>query len=150
MFEHLKTQHKAPATTAPASEPPTGLERVLNIETELGGQVRRATVTARVMDMSAKIARDRLAAELAAPSRFDDLPAAAQLRIWATATLAYSLTDAPAWLSEWAGLYDPLLFALFEEVSAHERAFFRGHLEAGADTAKEPRVEIKRLTLPAL
>ena len=32
MFEHLKTQHKAPATTAPASEPPTGLERVLNIE----------------------------------------------------------------------------------------------------------------------
>ena len=148
MFAHLKTSPTSP--TPPAPEPPTGLERVLNIEAELGGQVRRATITSRVMDMGAKIARDRLAAELAAPSRFDDLPAAAQLRIWAAATLTYSLTDAPAWVGEWAGLYDPLLFALFEEVSAHERAFFRGHMEAGADTAKDPRVEIKRLTLPTL
>jgi hypothetical protein len=149
MFRHLKTSPAS--TTAPTPEPPpTGLERVLNIEAELGGQVRRATITSRVIDMGAKIARDRLAAELAAPSRFDDLPAAAQLRIWAAATLTYSLTDAPAWVGEWAGLYDPLLFALFEEVTAHERAFFRGHMEEGADTAPEPRLEIKRLSLPAL
>lgn len=149
MFQQLKNS-SSPPPQPPAQEPPTGLERVLNIETELGGQVRRCTVTARVMDLSAKIARDRLAAQLAAPSRFDDLPAAAQLRIWATATLAQAITDAPPWLSEWAGLYDPLLFALFEEVTAHERAFFRGHVAEGAGAAPEPRVEVKRLALPAL
>lgn len=148
MFQQLK--NSSPPPPSPTPEPPTGLERVLNIEAELGGQVRRCTVTARIMDLSAKIARDRLAAQLAAPSRFDDLPAAAQLRIWATATLAQAITDAPSWLSEWAGLYDPLLFTLFEEVTAHERAFFRGHMVEGADTAPEPRVEIKRLSLPAL
>jgi hypothetical protein len=73
----------------------------------------------------------------------------AKLRIYALSTLSQALLDPPEWLDEWAGRYDPLLFAIYEEVAAHERAFFHGHMEASEEGEEPaPLVRIRSLDPP--
>lgn len=141
-LSEIKEGRLNPDTGGPAA---TNAERVIHLTYEAQGKSHKATFTARVLDMSARISRDRALAMLSAPARFDDLPTAARLRIFALATLAHALIDAPAWVEEWIGLDDELLFSLYEEVAAHEAAFFRGDMEKSTDQEERPRVQLRAL-----
>lgn len=132
-----------------SSTPLTGLQKVLHISFELQGETLQATLTAEILSFDASLRRDRALVQLAAPERYDDLPAMVKLRLYALATLSQALKDPPEWLNDWIGRYDPLLFAIYEEVSAHERAFFRGHMETGAEgEGEQPLVKIRALDAP--
>lgn len=131
--------HKAPSLA--------GLERIAHLTYEGREGKRQATLTLRLLDTSARISRDIACARLAAPARFDELPTAAQLRIWAHATLAFSLQEPPAWLEEALDYDEALVMRLYEEVARHEAAFFRGDVGEGEEEARGPRVELRALDL---
>lgn len=145
-LSEIKEQSEARPPQAVAPEI-TDLEKVLHISFELQNQQLDATVTTRILTLEQSLRRDRALVQLSAPEKYDDLPAMAKLRIYALATLSQALLDPPAWLDEWIGRYDPLLFAVFEEVSAHERAFFRGHMAEG-ETEESPTVRVKSFSAP--
>lgn len=137
----------APQSTADSE--PVGAEKLLHIEFDLQGETLSASVVCRILTTDQNIKRDRALVQLSAPERYDDLPAMAKLRIYALATLSQALLDPPEWLDEWVGRYDPLLFAVYEEVAAHERAFFHGHVEAGEEGEEPaPIVRIRSLNPP--
>ena len=126
----------------------TDQEKVLHISFELQDRELNATVTTRILTLEQSLKRDRALVQLSAPEKYDDLPAMVKLRIYALATCAQALLDPPEWLDEWIGRYDPLLFAVFEEVSAHERAFFRSDMGEGEDQEDTPRVKIQSFSIP--
>ena len=139
---------KAGRFHATETDRPANAERVFHLTYNGGGVERRATFTSRVLDMSARIERDRAAAILAAPARFEDLPTAGQLRIFALATLAHALIEPPAWLDEWLGVDDELLFQLYEGVSAHERAYFLGDMDESQAQERGARVALRAIDTP--
>jgi len=142
---------KSENATPPAPITPeiTGAEKVLHIQFELQGQTLSASVVSSILSFDQTLKRDRALVQMAAPERYDDLPAMAKLRIYALATLSQALKNPPPWLDEWLGRFDPLLFAVYEEVSAHERAFFRVGMEASEeDEGSTPLVKIRSLTPP--
>ena len=126
----------------------TDQEKVLHISFELQDRELNATVTSRILTLEQSLKRDRALVQLSAPEKYDDLPAMVKLRIYALATCAQALLDPPEWLDEWIGRYDPLLFAVFEEVSAHERAFFRSDMGESEDQENTPRVKIQSFSVP--
>ncbi len=126
----------------------TDQEKVLHISFELQDRELNATVTTRILTLEQSLKRDRALVQLSAPEKYDDLPAMVKLRIYALATCAQALLDPPEWLDEWIGRYDPLLFAVFEEVSAHERAFFRSDMGESEDQENTPRVKIQSFSVP--
>lgn len=126
----------------------TDQEKVLHISFELQDQELTATVTTRILTLEQSLKRDRALVQLSAPEKYDDLPAMVKLRVYALATCAQALLDPPEWLDEWIGRYDPLLFSIFEEVSAHERAFFRSDMGEGEDQEEAPRVKIQSFSVP--
>ena len=127
----------------------TGIEKILHISFELQGQTLSASVTCSILSLDESLQRDRALVRLSAPEKYDDLPAMSKLKIYALATCAQALKDPPAWLDEWIGRYDPLLFAIYEEVAAHERDFFQGHLEANASEENERSlISIRSLNVP--
>jgi hypothetical protein len=136
----LRDLKKSDDSISPA---PAGIERVIHIEFQRAEETHRATLTSRIMDMSSKIRRDRACALLADGVRFDDLPVTGQLRIFALATIAQMIEVLPPWLEFWMGRYDVLLFKVYEEVDAHERAFFRGNMGESAEGEGEPSVTIR-------
>jgi hypothetical protein len=128
----------------------TGLEKVLHITFELQNQTLACSVVSRILDMESKIRRDRACALMSKDIPYDDLPLSGKLRIWSLATLSEALIDPPAWLNEWIGRYDPLLFQVYEEVATHEREFFRVNMEQSGEEAQEPRISIKSVNVPKL
>jgi hypothetical protein len=128
----------------------TGLERVLHIEFDLGDKTLKAAVVSRILDMDQKLKRDRACVQLAAPVAYDDLPNMAKLRIYALATCAQALLDPPAWLNEWIGRFDPLLFQVYEGVVAHESAFFRLDMAEGTGTEEKPIVRVSATEVPVV
>lgn len=143
-------KQRADAQPPQAVEPPeiTDQEKVLHISFQLREHTLEATVTARILDLESTLKRDRALVQLSAPEKYDDLPAMAKLRIYALATCAQALLDPPPWLDEWIGRYDPLLFSIYEEVSAHERAFFRGDVGESEGEESAPKIEIKSFSAP--
>ncbi len=126
----------------------TDQEKVLHISFELQDRELNATVTTRILTLEQSLKRDRALVQLSAPEKYDDLPAMVKLRIYALATCAQALLDPPEWLDEWIGRYDPLLFAVFEEVSAHERAFFRSDMGESEGQEDTPRIKIQSFSAP--
>ena len=127
-----------------------GLERVLHIEFDLGSETLKAAVVCRILDMEQKLLRDRACVQLAGNVPYDDLPAMAKMRVWALATCAQALKDPPAWLDEWIGRCDPLLFQVYEGVAAHESAFFRFNMAEGEETERKPIVRVSATDVPSI
>ena len=142
----IKTPNR-PATKPDALE---GAEKVLHVSFELRGETLQASVSCKILDLDESLSRDRALVRLAAPEKYDDLPQMSKLRIYALAHLAHALIDPPQWLNKWVTKYDPLLFSLYEEVSAHEQAYFRADLlSSQEDPQRQPVVKVRSLDAPA-
>ena len=125
-----------------------GPEKVLNITVDLGHEEKTVTLIAHILDEEARIQRDRDLVKLAGAVAFDDLPTASRLRLWMLATTRRALRDCPAWLDERLGLHDELLFAVFEEVDALERAYFRRDVGEGEGDEKRASFSVSARALP--
>jgi hypothetical protein len=146
-LSEIRAGRPAATKTRPAL---AGVERVLHLSyTTADGTRQQATLTARLLDTSARIGRDVACARLAAPLSFDDLATAAQLRLWVLTTLAHALDDAPAWLEQALEYDEALAFRLYEEVAAHERAYFLADVGEGEEEARGARVELRAIDTPA-
>lgn len=114
-----------------------GPEKALHITVDLGTEEKTVTLIAQVLDEEARIQRDRELVKMAGEVAFDDLPTASRLRLWMRVTTKLSLRDCPQWLDERLGIHDALLFAIFEEVDALERLYFRR--DVGESSSEEKR-----------
>ena len=146
-LSEIRERAEARPQTTPSPEI-TDQEKVLHISFELQDRELSATVTTRILTLEQSLKRDSALVQLSAPEKYDDLPAMVKLRVYALATCAQALLDPPEWLDEWIGRYDPLLFAVFEEVSAHERAFFRSDMGEGETQEETPRIKIQSFSAP--
>ena len=146
-LSEIRERAEARPQTAPSPEI-TDQEKVLHISFELQDRELTATVPTRILTLEQSLKRDRALVQLSAPEKYDDLPAMVKLRVYALATCAQALLDPPEWLDEWIGRYHPLLFAVFEEVSAHERAFFRSDMASGETQEETPRIKIQSFSAP--
>ena len=126
-----------------------GPEKALHITVDLGTEERAVTLIAHVSDEEARIKRDRELVKLAGDVSFDDLPTASRLRLWMRVTTKLSLKDCPRWLDERLGMHDELLFAIFEEVDALERAYFRRDLGESSSEEKRASFSVSAKTLPS-
>ena len=140
---------RQPTTTSPTEEAPLeGALKVLHITYTSPEGEHTAALETHILSMSERLKRDQALVRLAAPARFDELPTAAQLRAWALATIAHAISEPPAWLERWLEYDEGLLFAIYEEVAAHEGAFFRADMEPSEAEAHRPRVVIRALNAP--
>ena len=126
-----------------------GPEKALHITVDLGTEERAVTLIAQVLDEEARIKRDRELVKLAGDVSFDDLPTASRLRLWMRVTTKLSLKDCPRWLDERLGMHDELLFAIFEEVDALERTYFRRNLGESSSEEKRASFSVSAKTLPS-
>ena len=131
------------------SENLTQAEKVFNIEVEHEGQVKKVSLIARVLDEEERIERDRALVKMASPEMYDNLPVASKVRLWSLVTVRIALKDMPTWLNDLVGKHEELAFALFSEVDALERAYFRRHLEEGTATEERPSFSIITKDVPS-
>ena len=128
---------------------PQGPQKVIRLECELGGISRNATLICTVLDEEAKIQRDRDLVKMAGDVSYDQLPVVSRLRLWALASVRRAITERPIWLDEWIGQHDELLFAIFAEVEAHEREFFRGYVGEGQNAENSPPFRVNSKNIPS-
>ena len=126
---------------------PVGLQKLLNIEFDLHGETLRCTVTSSILTMEQQLNRDKACVKMSSPQKYDEMPHMAKMRIFALATCSQCLSDVPAWLNEWIGRCDPLLFSIYEEVATHEREFFQGYMEQGGTDQTAAIVRINSCAL---
>jgi len=126
-----------------------GPEKVLHITVDLGNEERSVTLIAHVLDEESRIQRDRELVRLAGEIAFDTLPTASRLRLWMLTTTRQSLKDCPPWLNERLGVHDDLLFAIFEEVDALERDYFRRNMGEGEGDSQRTTFSINTSALPS-
>jgi hypothetical protein len=126
-----------------------GPEKALHISVDLGDEERNVTLIAHVLDEEARIQRGRDLVKAAGDITFDDLPAASRIRLWMLTTVRLSLKDCPAWLNTRMGQHDELLFAIFEEVDALERAYFRRNMGASESNEERATFSISARALPS-
>lgn len=125
-----------------------GPEKALHITVNIGAEECSVTLVAHVLDEEARIQRDRDLVKLAGDVPFDDLPTASRLRLWILATTRRSLKDCPPWLDERLGLHDELLFAIYEEVDALERDYFRRDMGESSGDEKRASFSVNARALP--
>ena len=125
-----------------------GPDKVLHITVDLGDEEKTVTLIAHVLDEEDRIQRDRDLVKLAGAVAFDDLPTASRLRLWMLATTRRALRDCPPWLNERLGLHEELLFAVFEEVDALEREYFRRDMGKSASDTKRAPFSVHAQALP--
>lgn len=142
MLSELKTQSIKKSQATPPEELP-GLERIFHIQFQIKGDLLKASVVSRILNMNQRIARDRTCSLLAGDVSFDKLPQQAQIRIFALATCSQALKDPPEWVEQWIEYSDALLLQIFQEVNRHEREFFQIDVEESTEETPGPVIQIE-------
>lgn len=104
------------------------------------GDEFREALTATILSGDERITVARMAARLAGGVNWDFLPVAQRQYVYMLSWLTVALKDPPDWFSRWVQEDTSLMLAVYQEVEAHESAYFCRDTEEGH--VGSPRVQV--------
>lgn len=134
---------------APADEPHIHDKRVKLIEREISfeisydgpdGKDYTDTLTSKIMDADARLAKARVVGQLTRGLSYDALSQEDRFRVEALSRASIMLVEPPQWVYDFMGEDIELLLTINNILMEHEARYFRGNARQGEGEEVKPRV----------